>query len=215
MKINPSRVLLLTAVAEQSTAGQHYCYEQSLKGKKIWAERHGYKLAGHTDCKLLNYPPFNSFGGWIKIPLFQQYLNSEEYDFIFWMDADVFITNFETKVDDIVNMSPDSDMWTANDYNGFNSGCTIYRNTEWIKELMVQVLKHGKIKNSPFNDQGSLWYCIENVLKTRDRVYFPPKRVMNSYKDDWQSGDFVCHLVAGRDKEILAKQFLIRHRYLS
>jgi hypothetical protein len=76
---------------------------------------------------------------WYKVFLVRDILNTEKYDYIFWMDSDVIINNFNIDLGEDILHKYDSDIFVASDntrYDIVNSGLFIVKNSKTGKKFL-------------------------------------------------------------------------------
>lgn len=172
--------------------------------KVAYAEKHGY---GHY-CKTDNFTnqvsiQFEKFT--LMLELFEA---NPDIDWIWWLDNDAIITNYDIKLESIVD--PDYHVIVTTDVATVNGGCFIVRNTrqgrEWLEFMLYIGMKEYKDNRWP--DQQPM---ADFFIKYRDIIKVVPQRAMNSYdyriygvdgidqlgqSGQWQPGDFVIHFPA-------------------
>ena len=109
------------------------------KNIKKYCDKWGYKYL-HVKKNDSGISPY-----WYKVFLVNDLIKTDEYDYVFWMDSDTIINNFNIDLGEDILDKYDSDIFVASDnikYDVFNSGLFIVRNSEigrkfmddWIKE---------------------------------------------------------------------------------
>lgn len=189
------------------------------QNKFNYAMKHGYNFhVFRSDYQIYKDPV-----SWYKIEWMEKHLS--EYDYIFWSDADVLITNSDIKIEDLIerNIERPSDVmlspvWhparfkcpalesvdyvvSADDYSPC-MGNFIIKNSEWGHKMLASILS---LKDRFYNDniwdqraQDSLFANNNFLMKN---VKFLPKRSLNAMIPDWQDGDFLIHFPAtGADR---------------
>ena len=111
--------------------------------KKAYATKHEYDYYCFYD--LLD----NKIGStWNKVLAIQKILNTNLYDWIFWMDADTIIIKKSIKLEDYLDDK--YDFIAVRDCkccSCLNTGCFFIKNTEFSKNLLVvRFLDSPKIK---------------------------------------------------------------------
>jgi len=128
-----------------------------------------------------------------------------QVDWVWWIDNDAMITNFDIKLEGLV----DSEFHVIMpvDIAALNTGSFIVRNSEQAKEWLRFLLsKKGEYRNDKkwFEQQA----VIDFYPKFQDIFKIIPQNVLNSYdyriynvdstdllghSGQWQQGDFVIH----------------------
>lgn len=151
------------------------------------------------------------FSGFEKLVWCKKLL--EEYDVIWSLDMDTFITNHTIRIEQFINKGSNYRLFfITKDYNGINAGSFI------IQKDTLNAGAHEWLLNEFLNKQGvggvyceqdaiSLWHKEhERTMKTL--VDILPHPSINSYKYElypeipyqtheqgqWQKGDFILHL---------------------
>lgn len=172
--------------------------------KVAYAEKHGY---GHF-CKTDNFTnpisiQFEKFT--LMLDLFEA---NPDIDWIWWLDNDALITNFDIKLESIVDQ--DYHVIVTTDVATVNGGCFIVRNTRQGREWLEFMLYIGQkeYKDNRWPDQQPM---ADFFIKYRDIIKVVPQRAMNSYdykiyqvdgidqlgqSGQWHPGDFVIHFPA-------------------
>ena len=109
-----------------------------------YAKRHGYDVRighiRHTDRPV----------SWNKIPCIQG-LFKEGYEFVLWVDADAVITDYDSKIEDIIEDG--KDMYIVNvAYAGGtipSMGVFLLRNSSWSRELFEKVMNMAEYTYHP------------------------------------------------------------------
>ncbi len=192
------------------------------KNKKLYAQRWGHDAVAVTEG-------FVSLAdiSWHRHRNITQLLESGKYDWIHACGCDTMITNFNIRLEDIVD--DNADFIIATDCFNINNDSFLVRATplaiEWLKH--VDSLEHQYAEKHPWNDQQAM---IDNIERLGNRLKVVPQRVLNSYDYDqypgsiphvykkdifgndgqWQSGDFLIQWPGiPNDRRIpLAKQML-------
>ena len=149
---------------------------------------------------------------WAKFVYSQKIINN--YDWLFWTDADSLITNQQIKAEDFIDNN--YDIVTSTDACGLNTGTFFIKNSDFSKKLLTHLLnirkdyeqdveyaiKMPSLGEGRLTDQDALAFLIHtNWDNCRDRIKFLNKKLINSYYynnnplvNDWTPGDFVMHL---------------------
>jgi hypothetical protein len=172
--------------------------------KVAYAEKHGYGTYLKTDD--FNNPISIQFEKHIMMLELME-LNPD-LDWVWWLDNDAMITNFDIKLENIVD--PDYHVIMTTDVATMNGGCFIVRNSEQGREWLKFMLYIGQKEyaDNRWPDQQPM---ADFYYKYRDIVKIVPQRTMNSYdykiygvdgidqcgeSGQWYPGDFVIHFPA-------------------
>lgn len=168
--------------------------------KLDYAAKHGYKAFAKTD----NFSPeqvhFDKF-----IHILDTLDKNPDVEWVWWLDNDALITNFDIKIEDIAD--PDYHVIMGPDIASLNSGSFIVRNSlqsrEWLKFLLSKK-KEYRNDTKWFEQQA----IIDFYPKFQDIFKIVPQKTFNSYdyriynvdstdltgnSGQWQEGDFVIH----------------------
>lgn len=172
----------------------------TVSGKKEYCQRHNYVFYNFNTMEEKWSPE------WSKIIYCLKLLKN--HDWIFWSDADSMITNFNVKLEPIIDEN--YDIIVSKDIGGMNTGSFFIRNSEWsyafLTELYRLRLEYEKGNHSfrsnqigQFTDQDAMVNLFKvNWNNTQSHFKFINKRIFNSYAmtqaDDWQIGDFILHM---------------------
>jgi len=168
--------------------------------KVKYAEKHGYLALSKTD----NFSPeqvhFDKF-----VHILDVMEKNTSVDWVWWLDNDAMITNFDIKVEDLVDN--DYHVIMPTDIAALNTGSFIVRNSaqarEWLNFLLSKKLEYKNDKKW-FEQQA----VIDFYPKFQDLFKIIPQQWLNSYDyrmynvegidllgqdGQWYPGDFVIH----------------------
>lgn len=168
--------------------------------KVKYAEKHGYTALAKTD----NFSPeqvhFDKF-----VHLLDVMEKNPNIDWVWWLDNDAMITNFDIRVEDLVDN--DYHVIMPTDIAALNTGSFIVRNSlqarEWLNFLLSKK-KEYKDDKKWFEQQA----VIDFYPKFQDLFKIIPQQWLNSYDykmynvegidllgqdGQWYPGDFVIH----------------------
>jgi len=184
--------------------------------KVKYAEKHGYLAIAKTD----NFSPeqvhFDKF-----IHLLDVMEKNPELDWVWWLDNDAMITNFNIKLENLIDA--DYHIIMATDIAALNTGSFIVRNSSQAKEWLNFLLsKKKEYKNDKkwFEQQAVIDFYprFQNLFK------IVPQQWLNSYDykmyniegidllgldGQWYPGDFVIHWpgLPNETRVVLAQQY--------
>jgi hypothetical protein len=173
--------------------------------KELYAKKHGYMIQAKTKDFEPNFHIYFEKMRFI-LKLFNEY---KDLDWAFWIDCDAMITNFNIKLEEIVDN--DYHLIISKDINNINAGCYFIRNSYEGKEYMNMMINNNdKYFDHIWGDQQ----CIIDSYETyKNIIKILPQKKFNSYdynlyshlfiKDEnwykayndgnWEKGDFVIH----------------------
>lgn len=175
------------------------------QNKKLYAEQYGYDALCLTEftqpVKLI---------GFERLQFVVDLLESGKYDWIHVVGSDTMITNFNIKLEDVIDN--DYDFIIAVDCLNINNDSFLVRNAPtsitWLKHV---VSLRDNYTNSKWYDQSAM---IDTIDMMGDRIKIVPQREINSY-DYWQyPQDYQPHIdkkdILGNDGQWQPGDFLIQ-----
>jgi len=100
-----------------------------MTNRKAYAERHGYTLINGNAFLDRSKP-----AAWSKLPAAIHYL--DEYDYIFYMDTDAVVMNFNVHLERFIALAPTANVLLTEDAHGLNTGMMLLRSSEWTKTFL-------------------------------------------------------------------------------
>mgnify|MGYP003332595213 FL=1 len=174
--------------------------EITWNNKLNYAKKHGYSAFAKTDNFSTEQVHFDKFVHILDIMKRYAFL-----DWIWWLDNDAMITNFDIKVADLVD--PEYHIIMPTDIAALNTGSFIVRNSPQVREWLEFLLsKKTEYKNDTkwFEQQA----VIDFYPKFQHLFKIVPQQWLNSYDykmynvesidllgqdGQWYPGDFVIH----------------------
>jgi hypothetical protein len=182
--------------------------ELTLANKQEYCAKHGYELFAKTD----NF----SDGRHIYCDKIRHNLsileNNPTIEWIWWLDCDAVITNFDIKIEEWCDSN--YDFIITLDRYALNNGSYFIKNSNLGKQFLRDVLNlEDTFLDDKWPDQQPMISLLEYSEIYRNMTKFHPQRSFNSYDYDfyhhdhgnthdwdlfgkngnWQSGDFVIH----------------------
>lgn len=175
------------------------------KNKKLYAEKWGYDALAMTQGFKYSVRDIS----FERSNYIADLLESGKYDWIHAVGCDTMITNFNIRLEDLVDDT--CDFVIAVDCYNINNDSFLARATpNTIKWLRNTVSLRESYANAKWLDQSAM---IDTIDMMGDRIKIVPQRTMNSYNYDlypgliphiykkdllgndgqWQSGDFLIH----------------------
>lgn len=170
-------------------------------------------------CQKYNYSGYfltqtDEYSAFHRMFFLDGLLSSNKYDYIYWCDNDTLFTNFNKRIEDLIDNKHDFFISTDSS-KMLNAGVFIIKNSkkgreyfEHIKTLMYNVtsiVSHGE-------EQTAMQYSYKDP-KFIDRIKILPQRAINGYPyievrnspphlcfdelgtdGNWKDGDFMIHL---------------------
>lgn len=171
--------------------------------KEAYANKHGYKSYVKTsgwNIKPIHFEKLTHMLDVMKL--------DTNLEWVWWLDNDAIVTNFDIKLEDIVD--DDCHVIITSDIACLNAGSFIVRNSEkgreWLEFILVKGLEHYKDNRWPEQQPMSDFF-----ISFHEIIKIVPQRTMNSYNyniyrvdptdligtnGQWEQGDFVLHMPA-------------------
>jgi hypothetical protein len=183
----------------------------SVKNKQAYCKKHGYDFY-YFDTTLDSTRPTN----WSKILAIQKILETSNYDWIWWVDIDTLIMNFEYKLEFIIDNNYEM-IFTKNSRSHLGTSSCFFKNTDLVKCFLLDSYQLEKpyLKNINVHEHGyeqqSFKLILENEQKYTSLIKFICQRICNSayhvndsdvqmhdinlndLDDIYKIGDFVIH----------------------
>jgi len=129
-------------------------------------------------------------------------LKTKEYDWVFWVDSDVVLSNPNIKLEVFVPTDNDIHLLFSTDHNGLNAGVFLLRVHSWTLNFLMRAKSYqyyNKEEDLYFVDQAAL----NNALVTdHEELHYMivPSQWFNSqqFRHPRKKGDLIYHF-AGRD----------------
>jgi hypothetical protein len=184
--------------------------------KQQYANKHGYLAIAKTDNFSAEQVHFDKF-----VHILDVMKTNPDLDWVWWLDNDAMITNFDIALEDLID--PDYHVIMPTDTNALNTGSFIVRNSPqaraWLEFLLS---KKTEYKNDVkwFEQQA----VIDFYPKFQHLFKLIPQKALNSYdyriynvdntdllghSGQWEQGDFVIHWpgLPNESRVILAEQY--------
>lgn len=208
------------AVVSMYNENQRDLGEETWPNKEIYAKLHGYSAFCKTDNWTINPIHFE------KLTYMLEIMNDHpNLDWVWWLDNDAIITNYETKLENIID--DNYHVIITVDHASLNAGSFIVKNSAqgkgWL-EFLLSLYDHYKDnrwpEQQPMTDR---YYSFKDIIKVL------PQRIMNSYdyklygvpdldltwqSGQWQPGDFVLHWpgLPAQTRIALSKKYSPHHK---
>jgi len=131
---------------------------------------------------------------WSKILLIQKYLRLKEYDYLVWIDADIFIMNPEITIESKINrlMNSKHIMYSKDCGGWVNNGVIFIKSTQQALDFFIETWNHT---NEICREQGAMdllyrmnWNNCQSIIEiTQDQ------REYNPMWFEYQYGQFIMH----------------------
>lgn len=163
-----------------------------------YAEKHNYKYIFIKDYKnSLELPVY-----WWKIQCMLDYLNSNKYDYVLWLDSDAFFIDYEIPLESLLEMSPESSIYIGKDLNPlFNIYCA-----------GVFIVKNDKIGKEFLSD------CINTYINTKSCKVDNKYTLNSEWAGDCYEQGVMNKLLKTKYKKnvfIIPNSFVLNHSKIS
>jgi len=182
--------------------GVDYCksLEKALKGKELYAKKHGYKYIQAGEDYWDRMRPI----AWSKVPFIMDVLLKLPEGALVWQsDADVYITNTDLSLEKhVLPLLPENkDMLLIYDAcKHLNSGNILMRNTQWCRDFWKKVNERTDCTYHIWWENMAMIKELEENEVNRERVQISNQhKVFNAYlmgiegESLWAPGDFLVH----------------------
>ena len=184
---------------------------------KKYCEEKGYTYICKKDnSKIREISEGRSFH-WCKVKLVQEILNTNNFDYILFLDADAIFSDFNQNIEDFIDSN--YDMVFAEDvghHSSMNTGVFLSKNSEWTKNFLTIWWESGNtFKGKDSQDlsimeenlekvgyfKEALWHeqtCITLLYRGSDELKNHIKVISNRLFNhrDYGEGNFIFHAFA-------------------
>ncbi|KAK9719441.1 hypothetical protein K7432_004777 [Basidiobolus ranarum] len=198
-KVEPSEIAILMAFDNH----QSYYLPRSLEDKKDYAKLHGYKFLQdgvHDSGKT---------AVWGKIASLRKFMRQyPKIKWFWWIDLDTIILDPYYALEDHIlggTRHPrfaNKDVIMAYDFNGFNAGSFMIRNSEWSLDFLKRLYSPEFHNRFGYQEQGAMQHLFESDTTVAEHFYIIPQRKFNAFppgnypnveEHGFQEGDFLVH----------------------
>lgn len=166
-----------------------------IANRREYTDRHNYAL----DVSLISEDSTRPTS-WGRLRYLRRVLY--HYEWVFYMDADVLITNMSAPLESF--MDPAYDIIVCWDVGNTNiqAGNILARNTSWTRAYLDEVYSYTEFTTHVWVEQQAMieytnrhsdWKTHIKVLPQRAFNSFPAERFANHDSTYWRPGDFVVH----------------------
>lgn len=139
---------------------------------RLYAERHGYDYMPSANVSTARGRPL----AWGKISVMEDAINSGRWDWVLWIDCDIYFMNLSVSVEsvllragssDYVSLDPGVHLLLTEDGSMLNTAVFAMRSSPWSSELLRQVWGVGD-RESPFvnhtwwEQAAFAWHLLSN-----------------------------------------------------
>ena len=175
--------------------------------KQDYCQKHGYFGILQTQTK--NYLGFD------KIIFIESLLSTNQYDWILWLDNDTLFTNFNKKIEEVIDEN--HDFIICADYGGdVNAGVFLIKNSDggkkYLSHIKQKMYELAPVNKFLFGEEQTAIQATYKEEKFNKIIKVIPQKIMNAYpysgvyghpnglndwlgvNGDWQHGDFIIHI---------------------
>jgi mannan polymerase II complex MNN10 subunit len=118
---------------------------------------------------------------WYKILMIKEYLNN--YDYVFWSDADVLIKNFDYDIRKYINdTNKEYNFIFSYCFNGINAGNFFVKNSKTSFESLDLIYSQTRFINNQWWEQMSILYLLDHNSHFKKITFIEKNnRFFNSY----------------------------------
>ena len=183
--------------------------EPLLESKRVYAKKHGYDFFTGDKEVWDRYRP----APWSKFNMIQKYLN--EYDFLFWSDADAILLNHDITLESIIALLPPNKdiLWTIDACNNLNNGHMVIRGkSQWANDYFNRAYSQDDLINHIWWDNAAMIRLYQTNPEDNSKIETHTDHwVFNAYvfgpretADDasvrlYKRGDFLVHFAGVYD----------------
>ena len=190
--------------------GKDYCkgLEKALASKKAYAEKQRYTYIQGDESSWDRERPIS----WSKVPFLLSHLNKLPDGEIVWLsDADVYITNMDTRLEQhVLPLLPsEKDMLMPYDACGHvNAGNIFMRNTPRLRDFWKRVYEQTDVIYHIWWENAGILKLMESNPSDREMIEVTPEhKRFNAYvmglkgQPLWEKGDFLVHFAGVYDSK--------------
>ena len=202
----PPNIAILTFIVG---ADYKRAMEPGMQTKRAYAARHGYAFVEGGEDVWDRRRPI----AWSKIRFILKYI--DQYDYVFWSDADVIITNPAKRLEDVFELSAlpaDKHMiWCRDACGNLNNGNVLFRGrSAWVRDFLERSYAQTDLMHHIWWDNAAFIRLFETVATDREHILTveDPRR-FNSYIFDrngstvggglYEPGDMLIHFAGVYD----------------
>ena len=174
-----------------------------MRGISAYTNRHGY-----TFHPIFFQGPNDEHPGWQRVRLTLQLLCMDACDWAFWMEGDMFITNYTRTLDDILaTASPASSKHFVFSCDPtLNTGAGFIRNSAnaiaTLEKVLQMRITHGQYAEVMKIDHNGAFMILQHHTEHNEQLLLTPQRLFNSYPSNWKPGDLLVHFPGVHKKEV-------------
>lgn len=142
--------------------------EPGMASKRAYAARHGYAFHEGGEDVWDRKKPIP----WSKIRFIQKYI--DQYDYVFWSDGDVVITNPNIRIEDLlIPLLPEGKdmLWCRDACGNLNNGNVLFRGrSAWSKDFLERAYNQPELTHHIWWDNAAFILLYETVAADRAKI---------------------------------------------
>ncbi|KAI8920503.1 hypothetical protein BC831DRAFT_479337 [Entophlyctis helioformis] len=169
----------------------------SVDNKQAYADRHGYGMYFQTSVLDQSRPP-----AWSKIIALQHLIRQGQHKWLWSLDMDTVITNYNKTVTDLIDDR--YDLIVARDCNDINTGSFLIKASNWSLGFLEEVYKHEHAQPREWWENAAIIEVLKDErFEAKTHVKLISQKLLNSYHPvicgennfaaTWEEGDLVIH----------------------
>lgn len=157
------------AVAQFYTGNVDYA-RYTVYTNKLYCEKHGYQYIVEADTQKINRTLDGRSPTWYKPKFMYEILEQTDVDYVLFLDIDAVIIDHEDKIENYI--SSEHDLLFTEDYGHhsvMNAGVFIAKNTDWVKNAMLNWWNLGDILRGDANPRLEVpleWKEVAGYFRT-------------------------------------------------
>lgn len=182
--------------------------EPGMASKRAYCARHGYTFLEGGDDVWDRKKPIP----WSKINFILKYLDN--YEYLFWTDGDVIITNPEKRLEELIPLLPTGKdmLWCRDACGNLNNGNVLFRGrSAWARDFLTRCYAQEHLTHHIWWDNAAFCYLYETVAADREKIVtVEDPALFNAYLFDrensaesvvrlYRPGDFLVHFAGVYD----------------
>lgn len=218
--INKKKIAIVTVIisGKQQDSNRYtgFVYKDIVafgtRSKELYAKKHGYDLIMGTE-KIDNCYGIQQTrdleSSWTKLAVISRIL--DDYDWVFWSDADSIILDFNVQLESFLNEDfdmiacaqfvklPEPQPWGKKIYKDgkviiLNAGQVFYKNCDFCKEVILNAWNnHHEYTPGKF-EQRRINAYLREIPDSEEHVLAYDLKAFNIHAKRYKKGDFLVHM---------------------
>lgn len=188
------------------------CITENIKNYAQYSEKinNQYAIKHGYDFKVFDYTMTDRAPQWCKILVVNTLLESNYYDYLFWIDADAYFNKQEITLESIIKTDINKNIIICKDivnnsskYSvALNTGTFFVKTTEWSKNFFKLMWNYkGEYLYKPYHEQTIMeQFLDEDIMDVKNNISIKESTLFNSEINELNSDSindrFIIHLMA-------------------